>query len=141
MARQAGPAIDTTPVTATRTVTNANVTTSNGSTPKSIASSTRLKPADTASPMITPITNTRAALSTGHPKARWNILLEWEGDGLYILSGLAFIHLMVHRATWPHRGVTPRIIAQPPVTHHQPLALRDGSDMCAVERAILRCLE
>ena len=66
IARQAGPAIDATPVIATRTVTNANVTTSNGSTPKSIVVSTRLKPADTVSPMTTPITIMRAAL----PKTR-----------------------------------------------------------------------
>jgi hypothetical protein len=48
---------------------------------------------------------------------------------------------MVHRATWPHRGVAPRIIAQPAVAHHPPFALRDGSDVCAVERAILHGLE
>jgi Phytanoyl-CoA dioxygenase (PhyH) len=48
---------------------------------------------------------------------------------------------MVHRATWPHRGVAPRIIAQPAVALHQPFALRGGPDVCAVERAILRGLE
>jgi hypothetical protein len=48
---------------------------------------------------------------------------------------------MAHRATWPHRGIAPRIIAQPPVMIHQPFALRDAPDLCAVERAILRGLE
>ena len=48
---------------------------------------------------------------------------------------------LVHRATWPHRGVRPRMIAQPEIAHHQPFALRDHSDVCAVERAILRGLE
>jgi hypothetical protein len=28
----------------------------------------------------------------GPPKVQWNILLEREGDGLYILSAPAFIH-------------------------------------------------
>src|SRR5262245_48490357 len=28
----------------------------------------------------------------GPPKVQWNILLDGEGDGLYILSALAFIH-------------------------------------------------
>jgi Phytanoyl-CoA dioxygenase (PhyH) len=47
---------------------------------------------------------------------------------------------IIHRATWPHRGVRPRIIAQPEVAHHPPFALRNGPDVCAVERAILRGL-
>jgi hypothetical protein len=48
---------------------------------------------------------------------------------------------IIHRATWPHRGVGPRMVAQPEVAHHQPFALRDGADVCAVERAILHGLE
>lgn len=48
---------------------------------------------------------------------------------------------IVHRATWPHRGVGPRMMAQPEVGHHQPFALQDRPDVCAVERAILRGLE
>ena len=44
---------------------------------------------------------------------------------------------IVHRATWPHRGSHPRIIAQPEIAHHPPFALRDGPGLCAVERAIL----
>jgi hypothetical protein len=47
---------------------------------------------------------------------------------------------LVHRATWPHRGVAPRMIAQPEIGHHEPFALKDGPDVCAVERAILRAL-
>ena len=47
---------------------------------------------------------------------------------------------LVHRATWPHRGSRPRIIAQPEIAHHEPFALRAGTDACAVERAILRGL-
>ena len=47
---------------------------------------------------------------------------------------------LVHRATWPHRGARPRIIAQPEIAHRQPFALRDGPGVCAVERAILRGL-
>ena len=39
---------------------------------------------------------------------------------------------LVHRATWPHRGVAPRLIAQPGVAIHQPFPL---------ERVILRALE
>lgn len=47
---------------------------------------------------------------------------------------------LVHRATWPHLGAGPRIIAQPAVALHQPFALRDEDDACAVERCILRGL-
>jgi len=47
---------------------------------------------------------------------------------------------LVHRATWPHRGAGPRMIAQPSIPQHQPFALRNGNDVCAVERSILRGL-
>jgi hypothetical protein len=47
---------------------------------------------------------------------------------------------LVHRATWPHRGSRPRIIAQPEIAHHEPFALRAGVDTCAVEQVILRGL-
>jgi hypothetical protein len=47
---------------------------------------------------------------------------------------------LVHRATWPHRGVAPRMIAQPEIGHLEPFALRDGPDVSAVEQAILRGL-
>jgi hypothetical protein len=32
------------------------------------------------------------------------------------------------------------VVAQPEIAHHEPFALRDGTDVCAVERAILRGL-
>ena len=48
---------------------------------------------------------------------------------------------LVHRATWPHRGAGPRMVAQPSIPQHQPFGLRDGSDVCAVERSILRGLQ
>ena len=48
---------------------------------------------------------------------------------------------LVHRATWPHFGVGPRIIAQPAIAIHEPFALRAGADLCPVERAILRGFE
>lgn len=48
---------------------------------------------------------------------------------------------LMHRATWPHRGTRPRIIAQPAVALHQPFALAGGDGVCAVERTILRGLE
>jgi hypothetical protein len=47
---------------------------------------------------------------------------------------------IVHRATWPHRGAAPRVIAQPAIPQRQPFALRDDGDVCAVERSILRAL-
>jgi hypothetical protein len=47
---------------------------------------------------------------------------------------------LVHRATWPHRGSRPRMVAQPAIALHKPFALRDGSAVCAVERAILHGL-
>jgi len=47
---------------------------------------------------------------------------------------------LVHRATWPHRGVGPRMIAQPAIPQYQPFQLRGGSDVYPVERSILRGL-
>jgi hypothetical protein len=47
---------------------------------------------------------------------------------------------LVHRATWPHRGTAPRMLAQPEIAHREPFALRDGPGLCEVERAILRGL-
>ena len=47
---------------------------------------------------------------------------------------------LVHRATWPHRGTRPRILAQPEVRARAPFALERGNDVCAVEQAILRGL-
>jgi hypothetical protein len=46
---------------------------------------------------------------------------------------------LVHRATWPHRGVAPRIVAQPGVALHEPFSLT-GRDPSPVERAILQSL-
>jgi hypothetical protein len=48
---------------------------------------------------------------------------------------------IVHRATWPHHGTGPRMVAQPGVAIHEPFALRTGPAVCPVERAILRGLE
>ena len=47
---------------------------------------------------------------------------------------------MVHRATWPHRGTRPRILAQPGIAIDEPFALNPAGDHCPVERAILRGL-
>ena len=47
---------------------------------------------------------------------------------------------LVHRATWPHTGTRPRMVAQPAIGLRDPFALRGGDDVCAVERAILRGL-
>jgi hypothetical protein len=43
---------------------------------------------------------------------------------------------MVHTATWPHRGATPRMIAQPAVHMPDGFAL-DGSDPSPVAKAIV----
>jgi hypothetical protein len=48
---------------------------------------------------------------------------------------------LVHRATWPHLGATPRMLAQPAIAQYEPFALRDGIEPCAVEQAIRRGLE
>ena len=49
---------------------------------------------------------------------------------------------LVHRATWPHLGHVPRILAQPEIAHREPFALRsDGVNVCVVEQAIIRSLE
>lgn len=47
---------------------------------------------------------------------------------------------LVHRATWPHLGTGPRMLAQPAIDHDVPFALRDDMPICAVERAILQGL-
>jgi len=47
---------------------------------------------------------------------------------------------LLHRATWPHTGVGPRIIAQPEIGIHEPFGLQGRPDACAVERAIGRAL-
>ena len=47
---------------------------------------------------------------------------------------------LVHRATWPHLGTGPRMLAQPAIDRDVPFALRDDVPVCAVERAILQGL-
>jgi hypothetical protein len=47
---------------------------------------------------------------------------------------------VVHTATWPHRGTTPRMIAQPAVRASDGFTL-DGSDPSPVARAIVAGLE
>ena len=47
---------------------------------------------------------------------------------------------LVHRATWPHLGTAPRMLAQPAIGHDVPFALREDMPVCAVERAILQGL-
>jgi hypothetical protein len=47
---------------------------------------------------------------------------------------------LVHRASWPHRGRSPRIIAQPSVWLKEPYALIDPMAALPVEQAILRGL-
>lgn len=48
---------------------------------------------------------------------------------------------IVHRATWPHRGSGPRMVAQPEVPLLEPFALRPGAATCAVEHTILQAHE
>ena len=47
---------------------------------------------------------------------------------------------VVHRATWPHRGTQPRMVAQPAVATYEPFALRPDMPACAVERTVLDAL-
>lgn len=47
---------------------------------------------------------------------------------------------LVHTATWPHRGITPRMMAQPAV-HARDGFILDGSDPSPVARAIVAGLE
>ncbi len=49
---------------------------------------------------------------------------------------------LVHRASWPHRGRSPRIVAQPSIWLKEPYDLHDEARALAVERAIhagIRC--
>ena len=46
---------------------------------------------------------------------------------------------VVHTATWPHRGIAPRMMAQPGVAVRDGFAL-DGSDPSPVARAIIQGL-
>ncbi|MET7280534.1 phytanoyl-CoA dioxygenase family protein [Kribbella sp. NPDC005582] len=47
---------------------------------------------------------------------------------------------LVHAASWPHRGTTPRIIAQPGVALLEPFPLTDRSTAHPVEAAILAAI-
>jgi len=47
---------------------------------------------------------------------------------------------IVHRATWPHRGQRPRIVAQPGIGHSSPFELLPGRPRCLVEEMILENL-
>ena len=47
---------------------------------------------------------------------------------------------IVHRATWPHRGVSPRIIAQPEIGQRTQFELKAGRPRCLVEQMILDSL-
>jgi hypothetical protein len=47
---------------------------------------------------------------------------------------------LVHAASWPHRGTSARMIAQPEVSIEAPFRLSDIPSPCPVEQAILRGL-
>lgn len=47
---------------------------------------------------------------------------------------------LVHRATWPHRGSSPRFIAQPEIGIHTPFELTGTSPVFPVEQAIINGL-
>ena len=47
---------------------------------------------------------------------------------------------LVHRATWPHRGLGPRMVAQPSIAMLEPFALTTRPDTGPVERAIIHSL-
>jgi hypothetical protein len=47
---------------------------------------------------------------------------------------------LVHAASWPHRGRTPRIMAQPGVLLLEPFPLTPRSDVYPVERAIINAI-
>ncbi len=44
---------------------------------------------------------------------------------------------LVHRATWPHRGSSPRFLAQPGIGIHEPFELTGTGHVFPVERAII----
>lgn len=48
---------------------------------------------------------------------------------------------LVHRATWPHRGTRPRMIAQPEIRLLEPFLLQDNKEIGAVEEAIVQALK
>lgn len=48
---------------------------------------------------------------------------------------------LVHRATWPHRGSSPRFLAQPAIGIDEPFPLVDLTSSYPVERAIIHGLE
>jgi len=63
---------------------------------------------------------------------REQVLAEGKGGDVYICHPF-----LVHAASWPHRGAHARMIAQPGVGIPAPFALREGTDICPVETAIL----
>jgi hypothetical protein len=48
---------------------------------------------------------------------------------------------LVHRATWPHLGAGPRMVAQPGIAIREPFTLRRDHNTCLVEQAIINGLE
>ena len=48
---------------------------------------------------------------------------------------------LVHRATWPHLGTQPRMVAQPAIALCEPFGLRQTQGTCLVEQAIMAGLE
>ena len=48
---------------------------------------------------------------------------------------------LVHRASWPHRGRVPRVMAQPSIWLKEPYALTDRAGALPVERAIIAGLD
>ena len=76
---------------------------------------------------------------------RWWVNVQSRGRGLLVLFlftdvGDQDAPILVHRATWPHLGTRPRMLAQPAIAQHHPFALRDDVPVCTVERAILQGL-
>lgn len=47
---------------------------------------------------------------------------------------------LVHRATWPHLGSKPRMVAQPAIPNKEPFRLIQGPNNCPVEQTIVEAL-
>jgi hypothetical protein len=72
---------------------------------------------------------------------RWSVLCRPMAHATGHAGDVYLCHpFIVHTATWPHRGRTPRMVAQPAVHVREGFAL-DGSDPSPVARAIVTGLD
>jgi hypothetical protein len=91
-------------------------------------------------PVLAPAGETGMASGDVAAKLRPSVLCRRSAEATGRAGDVYLCHpFIVHTATWPHRGTTPRMVAQPGVEVPGGFAL-DGSDRSPVARAIVQGL-